>query len=370
MINPTSLFNALAGTRKGPARLKVKNVKRILLIILVVSIGSKLFGQFAPAAGENGSTAIHKDDALFTGWAKTCKVQRGYINVSDTTVVFTQNNFTSNKAFFGTEAMATGKPGGALDCISLGDGGTAILTFDFPLRNGAGADFAVFENGMKMQESPFQYFLELAFVEVSTDGKRFVRFPAVSNTPASEQMASFGQIKPEHIHNFAGKYVANYGTPFDLEDIKDSTGINTDSINFVRLVDVVGNINPDYARYDSKGQVINDPFPTEFWSGGFDLDAVGVIHFNKLTCISSQEIQKEFKVWPNPVRHNDQLNITGNIFKSTKIELCTLTGKRLKTWVSDADSQTKVNLPELKPGLYLLLIHSEESAETIKLLVE
>lgn len=235
-------------------------MKRIIAIFIFIVTLVPVFGQFAPAAGETGSTAIHKDDASFKNWAKSCKVIRGFINISDTTKTFTQNPITSNRAFFGNETMAHGKPGGPLDCISLGDGGSAILTFDFPAKNGPGPDFAIFENGIKEQEAPFQYFLELGYVEVSTNGKRYVRFPAVSNTSAKEQITSFGQLDPTKIHNFAGKYVANYGTPFDLEDLKDSTGINLDSINYIRIIDVVGNIDPKFARYDSKGQVINDPF--------------------------------------------------------------------------------------------------------------
>jgi hypothetical protein len=46
----------------------------------------------------------------------------------------------------------------------------------------------------------------------------------------------------------------------------------------VRIRDVVGSIKPEYATLDSKGNPINDPWPTTFPTGGFDLDAVGVIH--------------------------------------------------------------------------------------------
>ena len=45
--------------------------------------------------------------------------------------------------------------------VSLGDGGYAVVTFDKPITNGPGYDFAVFENGLN------DSFLELAFVVVS-----------------------------------------------------------------------------------------------------------------------------------------------------------------------------------------------------------
>ena len=78
----------------------------------------------------------------------------------------------------------------------------------------------------------------------------------------------------------AGKFKQGYGTPFDLEDVIDSIGINLDSINFVRITDVVGSINTSFATYDSQGNIINDPYPTPFGSCGFDLDAVAVINEN------------------------------------------------------------------------------------------
>lgn len=354
--------------KKAGQVLKNLKVKKIISIIILVVIVLDLPGQFAPAAGEPGSTAIFKDDNSFTGWAKSCKVTRGFINIADTNKTFTQNPITSNRAFFGTEALATGKPGGALDCISLGDGGVAVLTFDFPIRNGAGADFAVFENGIKEQEPPFQYFLELAFVEVSTDGKKYVRFPAVSNTPALEQLNSFGQINPVNIHNLAGKYIANYGTPFDLQDIRDSAGINLDSINFVRLIDVVGNINPKYASYDSKKQIINDPFPTEFWSGGFDLDAVGVIHMNGITAISKPEQVSSFRIYPNPILNGNTLYVESD--HSLEIELWSTTGYKLKEWKTGQKDLSTLSLPPITTGLYLLSVRSNNAYQTIKLLVK
>jgi hypothetical protein len=343
-------------------------VKRFLLIFIFFLAIAPAFGQFAPAAGEAGSTAIHKDDVSFKGWAKSCKVTRGFINISDTTKTFSQNNITSNRTFFGSESFALGQPGGPLDCISLGDGGSAVLTFDFPAKNGPGADFAVFENGIKEQEAPFQYFLELAYVEVSTNGKRFVRFPAVSNTPAKDQILGFGQLDPTKIHNLAGKYVANYGTPFDLEDLKDSTGINLDSINYIRIIDVAGNIEPKFARYDSKGQVINDPFPTEFWTGGFDLDAVGLINVNRVISNDEAINMSLFKVYPNPVNSGEVVFIEG--IDGSEVQLCSQMGKLLGDWKVSHQDPFTINIPELNFGMYFLTIRSSKSIQTIKLLVK
>jgi len=110
-------------------------------------------GSFAPAAGINGTTAIHKDSSVFSAWATSCTVSRGYLDISDTSIGVTST---------GTELDALGIADGTV--ISLGDNGSATVTFNQPILNGSGPDFAVFENGFNDD------FLELAFVEVSEDG--------------------------------------------------------------------------------------------------------------------------------------------------------------------------------------------------------
>ena len=155
----------------------------------------------------------------------------------------------------------------------MGDGGVAVLTFASPIANGPGWDFAVFENSFDGR------FLELAFVEVSSDGIHYQRFPSVSLTQTNTQVGSWGLLDPTYIYNLAGKYAAGYGTPFDLEEIKDINPlVDVTRITHVRIIDVVGCLNDAYCSYDSQGNKINDPWPTPFGTGGFDLDAVGVRH--------------------------------------------------------------------------------------------
>ena len=223
--------------------------KPIMLLVLVLSLPIALIqGQFAPSAGQPGTTAVYKDSSAITGWATGCQVNRGPIEIDNTELTYDGSSFPT----IGSATDATGKADNKV--VSLGDGGSAILSFDHPIVNNAGPDFAVFENGFYLAGSDTLAFLELAFVEVSTDGDRFVRFPAVSNIPTDEQFGNFSYMNAAWVHNLAGKYTANYGTPFDLEDIKDSSGINVNDINYVKVIDVIGNISDKYASYDSKGK--------------------------------------------------------------------------------------------------------------------
>jgi hypothetical protein len=183
-------------------------------------------------------------------------------------------NSPAGLASFGSGGEALGfADANAAHVVSLGDGGSITLSFDRPITNGPGADFAVFENGFA------DNFLELAFAEVSSNGVDFVRFPAVSLTQTSTQIGSFGSLDPTNLNNLAGKYRAGFGTPFDLSDIAGlSPLVDPDDVRFVRIVDAVGSINPSFGTLDSQGHLVNEPYPTAFSSGGFDLDGVAVIH--------------------------------------------------------------------------------------------
>jgi hypothetical protein len=247
-------------------------------ILATSSMG--LAGPYPPAAGQVGSDAIHKDDPRFVAWATGyTDLVRGPMDIA---------NPSAGLASFGAGTSALGKAEGtSFDVVSLGDGGRITLTFDTPIGNGPGPDFAVFENGFHQSGSQTTAFLELAFVEVSSNGVDFIRFPSVSLTPSQTQVASFGELDASNLHNLAGKHVREYGTPFDLADVASSPLLDLSAgITHVRIIDVVGRIAPVLdgsvevwsPSRDSLGNIINDPYPTPFSTGGFDLDAIGVIN--------------------------------------------------------------------------------------------
>jgi hypothetical protein len=271
---------------------------RLLTISLFFSITA--FGQFAPPAGEIGTTAIHKDSSAIVDWAfEVVEFTRGPEDIE---------NPDGLLASFGDSTAALGvAEGTSTEVVSLGDNGSITLTFNYSIRNEDGADFAVFENSFSSD------YLELAHVEVSSDGDRFVRIPSISNIPTDEQIETFGSTDATLIHNLAGKYRQGYGTPFDLEDIADSTGIDLMDVNFVRIIDCVGSINPDYGTTDSEGTLINDPYKTDFESGGFDLDAVGVINSNNPSLSIKKEEKNVLSVYPNPTEGALNIQFQGDI---------------------------------------------------------
>ena len=239
---------------------------KALFLSLALST-TALAGPYAPAAGLAGTTAIPANSSLFKGWATAVpQLTLGPIDLADP---------EGDLASWGTITDVLGISNAAADnlpVLSLGDGGSITLTFAQPITNGAGADFAVFENGLS------DTFLELAYVEISSNGSIFHRFNSFSLTPTTTQKGAFDLLDPTNLHNLAGKYRSGFGTPFDLAELNGFPGLNINAVTHVRIIDVVGSIDPAYARRDSQNRIINDPWPTFFETGGFDLDAVGVIH--------------------------------------------------------------------------------------------
>ncbi|WP_271855956.1 T9SS type A sorting domain-containing protein [Patiriisocius marinus] len=266
---------------------------RKLTLIVLFTNAVLLAQSYPPAANETGTSAIAADSPIFTSWATGIEVTRGFIDVSNTSAEDNDSNYAS----FGNPEDALGPATNS--AVSLGDAGEAILSFNIPISNGPGFDFAVFENSFS------DTFLELAFVEVSSDGINYFRFPSHSQTQTDTQIDGFGNVDPTYINNLAGKYRALFGTPFDISEIQENSLLDKNSITHIKIIDVVGSIDPMYASIDSFGNAINDPFNTPFFSGGFDLDAVGVINEQVLD-IDDKEISI-LSMYPNPV--SDILNI-------------------------------------------------------------
>ena len=317
-----------------------------LMAALLLGLTSEAWGQgsFCGPVGTPGCNAIHCDSSAIIAWASGCTVVRGPVDIV---------NPDGPRVRYGEEEYGIGPAGTVTThAVSLGDGGTATLTFDIPITNVNGPDFAVFENSFN------DSFLELAFVEVSSDGERFVRFPSTSLTPTETQVGSSGSLDPTYINNLAGKFRIGYGTPFDLDELCDSTGIDLNNITHVRLVDVVGTIDPQYATRDAFGHMVNDPYPTRdtiYASGGFDLTGVAVLQ--SMVGISPEPtVNSQWQVYPNPA--SDRIVVTfTNGRSAASVQLYDMRGSLVAvSHQPSADGRHTLDLGDLPSGVYMLCI--------------
>jgi len=178
---------------------------------------------------------------------------------------------------FGLDTAVLGPAEGtAFDVVSLGDGGSVTVGFDESIVDGPGDDLAVFENGF-FEDTTGLMFAELAFVEVSTNGVDFARFP--SRTWSTEAVGSEGTIDPVDYEGFGGLDPAGLGTGFDLSALAGHPLVqqgllDLDDVVYVRLVDVIG----DGSTSDALANPVYDPYPTAHAAGGMDADAVGALN--------------------------------------------------------------------------------------------
>lgn len=210
--------------------------------------------------------------------------------------VISSTSGANQSASFSDTTLALGAPKGAgstmasFDVYNLGVGGTITLGFNEgkTLGNLPGADFIVFENPIAYGAN---FFAELMFVEVSSDGVHFARFPTLSQTPSA--IGPYGTLKPANVSGFAGVHpvFANPnenaidpfdptlagGDAFDLSALSSDPLVaqgllNLNAITQIRLIDVLG----DGSLIDSLGNKIYDPTGVE--NNGADLEAVAVLH--------------------------------------------------------------------------------------------
>lgn len=313
-------------------------MSRILACFFITASLSAAAQSFPPEYGEPGSTAIPKDSACFTAWAVNGSVHRGFLDINDTTATADGSHY----ATYGTIDLVFGPAqGDIVNVLSLGDSGYATLTFDRYIFDGPGFDVAVFENSFE------DHYMELAHVETSSDGVHFFRFPSTSEAPAVEQQGNGTFSDCAFINNLAGKYRRGYGVPFDISEIPDHALLNKTAITHVRIVDVIGAITGS-GTTDQYGTVINDPYPTPFASGGFDLDAIGIIHGT----LALSENDLSVAVGPNPAVEEVMITMAGE----AAISVHTLSGQPVSSYRHSDSSSFSFKTNDLPAGVYLLHI--------------
>ncbi len=213
---------------------------------------------YAPAPPDPMTTAVAYNDPRIVNWATGVATYLPGTGVSDPKWMMPTQAFGAA----GTDTTAV---------VVLGNGGTITLTFAAPITDGASWDFAVFENSFASD-----VFLELGFVEVSSDGSHFARFDSAFQSAATPCGSCSGTAA--EIGGLAGAYMVGYGTPFDLAALRNSPlvrdgSVDLTAIKYVRIVDIIG----DGTTLDSFGRGIVDPIssgPT----AGFDLDGIAVLN--------------------------------------------------------------------------------------------
>ena len=181
-------------------------------------------------------------------------------------------------------SLALGPMGGGGHVHSLGRGGFLTLGFAVTIVDGPGADLIVGENPFGSTTEPWKSFAEVAFVEVSSNGTDFARFPARYTGP-QVQPGPFDFLDSGAYGNLTGRFVVNAsaadpqdvvdagGDAFDLADLANDPlvlggQVDLNAITEVRIVDAESGV-----ATDTRGVTIYDTGGV----GSADIDGVTVI---------------------------------------------------------------------------------------------
>ncbi|MGD7653754.1 MAG: PEP-CTERM sorting domain-containing protein [Verrucomicrobiales bacterium] len=214
-----------------------------------------IYSSYSDDPGNAHDAPVSKTDSSIMMWASTVIDYAPTANVSAS-----YTNPETGYGCLGDLTTAEISSGAAPGSITVG--------FDAAITNGTGADFAVFENGFTFGSG---LFMELAYVEVSSNGTDFVRFDSIStNTVPVAGSGGFSSWDTTNVYNLAGKHASGWGTPFDLDELTGNSLVTAglvylDHIQYIRLVDIPG--SGDYT--DSLGNPIYDAYYTT-GSGGYD----------------------------------------------------------------------------------------------------
>ncbi len=143
--------------------------------------------------------------------------------------------------------------------LSLGAGGDIELAFDGEIADGPGPDFVVFENPFWVRNDPTNVWAELGEVSVSEDGKTWHTFTCAAEPDQPGQWPGCAGWTPTK------HYDPDTLVPLDPSktggDAFDLADLGVEKARYVRIHDML----------DKTNSTANNV--------GFDLDAVGVVHW-------------------------------------------------------------------------------------------
>jgi hypothetical protein len=79
-------------------------------------------------------------------------------------------------------------------------------------------------------------------------------------------------------------------------------------------------------------------------------------------------VEENFKLFPNPTKN--QIFILNRLPESASYRIINFEGKTVKSGTASSSSNTRVHLPELPSGNYLMLLDCKEISESIPFLIQ
>jgi hypothetical protein len=159
---------------------------------------------------------------------------------------------------------------GSTDVVSLGSGGSIVVSFSNAIVDGPGVDFIVFENPFWIGGNSSNIYAEPGEVSVSDDGVTWFTFPC---TPTPDSQSTYGTGVAPPYGQCAGWHVV-YSTPTNGISPLDPRVAGGDGFDLADL----GVTRAQYIRIVDKTNEACAEGGAGPDTNGFDLDAVSIVN--------------------------------------------------------------------------------------------
>lgn len=109
-------------------------------------------------------------------------------------------------------------------------------------------------------------------------------------------------------------------------------------------------------------------------TGDFIYASSDTVEVDQTTSVKKQSLAKKISVYPNPVQSKLNLDLPGNLNGALNLQLVGINGKSYTDFGqfgSGSDNNIQISIPQnLKPGLYLLKLSSEDQNFTHSILIQ
>ena len=175
--------------------------------------------------------------------------------------------------------------------------------------------------------------------------------------------------------NSEGYYGLSSSSPVNNANVGYPTILNITNIDDdpTLLFDISGQARPSTVtskdvgcdEYYSTGTTTNHPLT---------LSEVGPSYLMALSTNAYDFSDKKTSIFPNPVKNNLTIQFPNTIYSNTEVTIITINGQVVKKQIIAQneliDFQKQIDVTDLKNGIYLLQLHSNNYSKTLKIVVQ
>ncbi|CAN1515245.1 Secretion system C-terminal sorting domain [Flavobacteriaceae bacterium] len=164
--------------------------------------------------------------------------------------------------------------------------------------------------------------------------------------------------------------------------LSSSSPVNNANAGYPTILNITNIDDDSNLLFDISGQTrvgIKDVGCDEYTTGTttnhpLTLSEVGPSYLMALSANTFDLSDKKTSIFPNPVKNNLTIQFPNTIYSNTEVNIITINGQVVKKQIIAQneliDFQKQIDVTDLKNGIYLLQLHSNNYSKTLKIVVQ